>query len=188
MEFDRRSFISATGATVASLTLAGCMGGGPRDQESDPAEGSGGNETTTGGNETGNGDSDLTDLDGELGETPQFLKIASFEAYETVEDVGVFGTVKNVGDNPIDDLEVEVTLNDGDTVIGEFVDTADAERDYLPTGKQWRFNVVFEDENLSQATGFTVSADGDIVENSAFGNNTSDAFGNDTGTENETTT
>lgn len=63
----------------------------------------------------------------------------------------------HVGDNPLDDIEIEVTLNDGDTVIGEFID-------YLRPGNNWRFDVVFEDENLSQATGFTISADAEVVE------------------------
>lgn len=159
MGLDRRKFVSATGAAIASLAVAGCMG-----------DENGGGDQNGGGNGT-NGDTgdDFTDLDGEAGDTPNYLKITSFNAYETSDNVGVFGVVKNVGDNPLDHLEVEVTLKDGDTVLGEVIDTAEKEIDYLQPGKQWRFNAVFDDENLSKATGFTVSADGEVVEEAGDG-------------------
>lgn len=58
------------------------------------------------------------------------------------------GIVENVGDNLLADIEVGVTLNDGETVIGDFVDTSSEDIDYLRPGNNWRFDVVFEDKNL----------------------------------------
>ncbi|MFC7223892.1 FxLYD domain-containing protein [Halalkalicoccus sp. GCM10025322] len=88
-----------------------------------------------------------------------------------IENVGVMGVAENVGDDPLDDIEIEVTLNDGDTVIGEFIDTSTEDIDYLRPGNDWRFDVVFEDESLSDATNFTISADAEVVEGGDAGTN-----------------
>ena len=171
---DRREFLTTTGASVASIAVAGCLGGDGGDGGDGGNGGDGGhggnesnetaNEST--GNETDDKSVDIDDWDltGEVGETPEYLEVTSFNAYETADNVGVMGVVENVGDNPLDNVEVEVTLNDGDTVIGEFVDTSTEDIDYLRPGNSWRFDVVFEDENLSQATGFTISADAEVAE------------------------
>lgn len=158
MDLDRRKFLAATGATVASLSIAGC---------SDNAGNEGGNQPA-GGNDTGNsgngGNDGIFDLQGEVGNTPNYLEVTSFNVYQTADNVGVFGKIKNVGQNPVEDLEVEVTLRDDDTVIGEWIDTDEEERDLLRPGNVWRFNVVFQDENAGQGTGFSISADGNVVQ------------------------
>ena len=173
-DLDRRAFLTTTGASVASIALAGCLGGNGGNGDGgngagDNATGdnaTGGNETNETGNETDDRSVDIDewDLDGEVGETPEYLEITSFNAYETADNVGVMGVAENVGDNPLDDIEIEVTLNDGDTVLGEFVDTSTEDIDYLPPGNNWRFDVVFDDENLSDATGFTISAEAEVVD------------------------
>lgn len=172
MTVNRRKFLTATGATVASLAIAGCTG------EQNGGEAAEENETDA-DEPAGDTDDDFVDIEGEAGDTPNYLELTSFNAYETADNVGVFGTVKNVGDNPIEDLEVEVTLNDGDTVIGEVVDTTEQEIEVLLPGNKWQFNVTFEDENTSKATRFTVSADGDVEE-------TDNGNGNETTTGTET--
>ncbi|WP_336364575.1 FxLYD domain-containing protein [Halalkalicoccus salilacus] len=168
---DRREFLTTTGASVASIAVAGCLGGNGGNGNGDG--GTGDNESTAGnesnestGNETDDQSVDIDEwgVTGEVGETPEYLEVTSFNAYETADNVGVVGVVENVGDNLLDDVEVEVTLNDGDTVLGEFVDTSTEDIDYLRPGNVWRFDVVFEDENLSDATNFTISADAEVAE------------------------
>lgn len=167
MELNRRKFVSTTGAAVASLAVAGCMGN--EDTGENGGNGGNGGDDGNGGNGNDTDDpsvnvDDQWDLDGEVGETPEYLEITSFSAYETSDNVGVMGTVENVGNSPLDDIEIEVTLNDGDTVLGEFVDTSTEVIDSLSPGESWQFNVVFEGENLGDATDFTVSAQAEVVE------------------------
>lgn len=173
MELNRRKFVSTTGAAVASIAVAGCMGNNGDTGENGGNGGNGGNGSNGGnGGNGGNGDGanqPSVDIDewgvtGEVGETPEYLEITSFSPYETADNVGVMGTIQNVGNNPLDDVQIEVTLNDGDTVIGEFVDTSTDDIDYLRPGNNWDFNVVFDGENLSNATNFTVSASAEVVE------------------------
>ncbi|WP_336365218.1 FxLYD domain-containing protein [Halalkalicoccus salilacus] len=175
---DRREFLTTTGASVASIAVAGCLGGNGGNGNGDGGTGDNGstagnesNEST--GNETDDQSVDIDewDLTGEVGETPEYLEITSFNPYETADNVGVIGVAENVGDNPLDDIEIEVSLNDGDTVIGEFIDTSTEDIDYLPPGDSWRFDVVFDDENLSDATNFTVSAEAEVVEEADTGMN-----------------
>ena len=56
-----------------------------------------------------------------------------------------------------------VAATPDETVIGKFIDTSTEDIDYLPPGNDWRFDVVFEDENLSDVTSFTISADAEVV-------------------------
>ncbi|WP_336365067.1 FxLYD domain-containing protein [Halalkalicoccus salilacus] len=167
-EFDRREFLTTTGASVASIAVAGCLGG----NGGNGGDGGDGGEGGTDSNETANERTPPPlDIDGEIGETPESLEITSFNAYAMIENVGVMGVAENVGDNPLDDIEIEVTLNDGDTVLGEFIDTSTEDIDYLRPGNSWRFDVVFEDESLSDATNFTISADAEVVEGGDAGTN-----------------
>ena len=164
-DLGRREFLTTTGASVASIAVAGCLGGNGGNGGNG---GDGGNEST-GANESNERTANERtppplDIDGQIGETPDSLEITSFNPYATIENVGVMGVAENVGDNPLDDIEIEVTLHDGDTVISEFINTSTEDIDYLPPGNDWRFDVVFEDENLSEATNFTISADAEVVE------------------------
>ena len=171
-DLNRRAFLTTTGATVASVAVAGCLGGNGGD-------GDGGNGSNTSNESTGNESNETgnertprpEDVDGEVGETPEYLEITSFSAYEMVDNAGVMGVAENVGDAPLDDIEIEVTLNDGDTVIGEFVDTSTEDIDYLRPGNEWRFDVVFENEDLTDATNYTISADAEVVEETANATN-----------------
>lgn len=141
---------------------------GQPDEEASPGGGAspGGEGSPTGqaspGNATDGGGS-VADLDGEVGQTPEYLQIDEHSAYESGDDVGVIGVVRNVGPRPLENVEVEVTLRDGDTVLGEFVDTSEQEIELLRPGNAWRFQVVFEDENLSRATGYTIAAEADVA-------------------------
>ncbi|WP_336364563.1 FxLYD domain-containing protein [Halalkalicoccus salilacus] len=173
-DIDRREFLTTTGASVVSIAVAGCLGGNGSDGGNG---GDGANESneSTGANESNETANERTppplDIDGEIGDTPDSLEITSFHAYETIENVGVMGVAENVGNSPLDDIEIEVTLNDGDTVIGEFIDTSTEDIDYLRPGNIWRFDVVFEEENISEATTLTISADAEVVEGGDAGTN-----------------
>lgn len=151
---NRRAFLTATGATVTSVGVAGCLGG------------TGGTDGTT--NET---DWPSEDVNGEVEDTPDFLEITSFDAYETGDDVGVLGTVENVGDSPLDDINVTVTLYNEDVVLDEFVDSSTEDIDDLRPDNKWQFYVVVGDEQSAEATGFTISADAEVVEEAENGTN-----------------
>jgi hypothetical protein len=142
---DRRTFIKATGATVASVGLAGCS------------------QLSNGGND--NEELDWEELEAEVGETPDNIELVESRLVETEEGAAVIGTLRNTGVNPYSVLEVEVTLNDGDTLLGEWVDTTEEEINGLDAGETWRFIATFDDENVYDATGYTINVDGD-VENS----------------------
>lgn len=150
----RRDLVSTAGATVASVAVAGCIG-----DSGSGSDGSGNNSST--GTETNWPSENVT---GEVGETPSYLEITSFSAYSTGDDVGVLGTVQNVGNDHLDNVEVEVTLHDGDTVIGEFVDASSQDIDDLRPDNKWQFYIVFEGEQASNATSYTVSADAEAIE------------------------
>lgn len=157
MELDRRKFVTSAGAVAATVGLAGCAGGGGNETGTETEAGAQG-ETQTGSPQEG----DIDELEGKEGQMPNYLKLTNHFAYVSGDNVGVVGTLKNVGDQPLNEVEVEVTLRDGDTVIGEFIDTSEEEIETLRPGNSWRFNVVFEDENLAQGTGYTVSADAQV--------------------------
>lgn len=198
---DRRKFIAAAGATVTSISLAGCanpedgdtaggvggtedtdaiggdtdteMGGGDTDTEMDDGE-----ETTTdsdGETTTGDGGGDPSEAEGELDEISQYVEVTSHEAFAEGDAVGVRGTIENTADQALDSVEVEVTLNDGDTLLGEFIDTSDEEIDSLASGETWDFEVTIDDEVMHSETTYTISVDADLAEDA-----------NDTGTETST--
>lgn len=154
-ELNRRAFLTATGATVASVGVAGC------------SSDSGSNGSNGGSSETGWS----KDVSGEVEETPDSLEITSFDAYETGDDVGVLGTVENVSDSRLDNIDVTVTLYNEDAVIGEFVDSSTEDIDDLRPGNKWQFYVVVGDEQSAEATGFTISADAEVVEGAENGTN-----------------
>lgn len=147
---DRRTCVATVGATLAGVGLAGCSGesNGENDDESD---------------ETDDDDElDWENLEAELGETPDSVELVDSYLVETEEGAAVIGMIRNTGENPYSVLEVEVTLNDGDTVLGEWVDTTQEEIDGLDAGESWRFVAEFEDENVYEATGYTINVNADV--------------------------
>lgn len=148
-----RSITRAT-AGAGSLAIAGCID----DEESG---------TGDSGNGSGDaGDSDEFDLgiEGEIGDTPETLEVTDRNVFKTVDPVGLFGSVTNAGDVPCQYAEVEATLNDGDTVVGEFVDISEDQIDHLRPGEQWNFRMFLEGEQISDSTGDTITLDGEQVE------------------------
>ncbi|NHN41635.1 hypothetical protein G9C85_08310 [Halorubellus sp. JP-L1] len=146
----RRTFLAVTGATAASVALAGC---------GEPAQDNG----DGGGNGGGDDDVDFDAVEGETGETADNLALTSTTMVETSRGVAVMGTVENTGETAYDFVEVEVTLNDGDSTIGEVADTSDDELDGLGAGELWRFMTSFDGEEMYAATGYTVNIDGELA-------------------------
>lgn len=144
----RRNFLAVTGATAASVALAGCndLGQDNGDGGADDSD-----------------DIDLGDVEGETGETADNLELTSSSMLETSRGVAVMGTVRNTGDTDYEFVEAEVTLNDGDTVLGEWVDTTEEELDGLHAGELWRFMAPFDGEEMYEATGFTINLDGELA-------------------------
>jgi hypothetical protein len=143
---DRRTLIATTGAAVGGIGLAGCSG---------PSDGNG-NESDA------NDELDWEGLEAEVGETPDSVELMDSRLVETEEGAAVVGTIRNTGVNPYSVLEVEVTLNDGDTVLGEWLDTTEEEINGLDAGETWRFVATFEGENVYDATGYTINVNADV--------------------------
>lgn len=147
---DRRTFIATAGVTAASVGLAGCG------QQSND-----GNGDETSGSDADD-EFDWEELEAELGETPDSIELMDSRLVETQSGAAVIGTLKNTGNNPYSFLEVEVTLNDGDTVLGEWIDSTEEEINDLGAGESWRFDATFDNENVYEATGYTINVDGDV--------------------------
>jgi hypothetical protein len=188
---NRRKFVVATGATLASIGFAGCSsdadGSTGGTEASDGSEGSGGSSGGSGGSSGGTGDDefDLSSVDGTLGDNvSENVEVTDHRAFQTADDVGVTGVIENTSGQQLEFVEVEVTLNDGDTVIGEFVDTSDEEIDSLGAGKQWRFWLTFDDEELGSDTSYTIDVEAEVADDAEEATTT----GTDTSTESGTST
>jgi hypothetical protein len=191
---NRRKFVVATGATLASIGLAGCSsdadgstGGTEVSDGSAGSDGSGGSSGGSDGSSGGTGDDefDLSSVDGTLGDNvSENVEVTEHRAFQTADDVGVTGVIKNTSGQQLEFVEVEVTLNDGDTVIGEFVDTSDEEIDSLGAGKQWRFWLTFDDEELGSDTSYSIEVEAEVADDA----DEATATGTDTSTESGTAT
>jgi hypothetical protein len=169
----RRSFVAATGTALATVGLAGCTGDGT-DDGTEP--GTADTETTADSTdtETSDGEFDPDSAEGSLGEVSENVEVTEHGFFEESDELGVGGVVENVSGDPLEYVEVEVTLNDGDTIIGEFVDTSDEERDYLAAGEQWDFRTTFDDEQLTANTSYTIDVEAEISDD------VTDGTGNET--------
>lgn len=147
---DRRKFILGTGTAIAAVGLAGC-GSPSGDETTEPSD-----------DEDSDDDFDPFSIEGETDGEFDNVELVSHDIAQTGDDVGVTGVVENTSDKVLDYVEVEVSLNDGDTIIGEFVDTSDEELDFLAPGNRWRFHVSFEDEDLSRARGYTIGIESEV--------------------------
>lgn len=121
-------------------------------------------DTTGDGTTTRDDDLDLGEVEAEIGKTPNNVNVVDSRLVETAEGAAVIATVENSGDRAYQFIEAEVTLRDGDTVIGEWVDTSEEELDNLGAGETWRFVADFDDEGVTRATGYSITVDGDLVE------------------------
>lgn len=157
---NRRAFVTTAGAAIASVSLAGCMG----DDDVGDSPGDGNETATPGGNGSQNdtrGDFDLGAVEGEVGDVPNGLAVVDHQMVETQNGVAVSGTVENKSDQAFEYVEVEVTLNDGDSIIGEWTDTSEEEMDGLGAGETWRFLAQFDGEDVYQSTTYSIELDGD---------------------------
>lgn len=162
---DRRKYIATVGATLAGVALAGCS-------EQSDGEVSGESEETDANDEL-----DWENIEAEVGDTPDTVELVESSLVETESGASVIGTIRNTGDNPYSVLEVEVTLNDGDTILGEWIDSTDEEINGLDAGESWRFVAEFENENVYEATGYTINVNADIEMSEGDGTG-NDSMGN----------
>jgi uncharacterized membrane protein len=176
---ERRKFVKAAGAATIALGTTGCLGGEsttasetgtPPSTETDTNQstGEGTEQPAEGSTETGEASENIEDLDidGVVGESPEYLEVTSQELYQENGEVGVRGTVENTGDQPYESVEVEVVVQDdaGD-VLYEFVDEKEeVQRGSLAAGESWQFNVIFEEARLSEVTEYTVTVEGDLAQ------------------------
>ena len=187
---DRRKFIAATGATLATIGLAGCSSESDgatdgTDASGGSSGGSGNSSDGSGGSSGGSGDDefDLSSVDGTLGDNvSENVEVTEHRAFQTADNVGVTGVIENTSGQRLEFVEVEATLNDGDTVIGEFVDTSDEEIDYLGAGNQWRFWLTFDDEELGSDTSYTIEVEAEIADDAEGANGTETETSTESGT------
>lgn len=198
----RRTFITATGSTLAAVGLAGCSSSSNSESD-DTTQGDGETSGTGAGNasQSGNGTQSNNDTAGPVdqkfdpvnlaGEDPESLgegvALISHTAFETEEDVGVTGVIENTGEAAFSQVEVTVELQDDDIKIEESVDTSSQELDRLQPGLQWRFWTTFETENLTDSMSYVLDVSAERVESATA---TGEPGGNETvavdGSENDT--
>lgn len=126
---NRRTFIATMGASMGTMTLAGCA-----DEASDTSSGSSGTENNNG--DTSDGSSSKT-----TNESKPKVEILSHETYSgEYGSSGVKGTVINNSDSEIASVEISVKFFDSEgTRIGEGVDYASD----LGAGKKYDFKAEF---------------------------------------------
>jgi hypothetical protein len=172
---NRRTFLKATGGTSLLGLAAGCLGGeeGEATETANPdatTSGTTTDGTTTESDETTE-DGDQQDIDGEVGESPQALSVASRELYRTDGEVGLRATVENTGDEAFHYVEAEVTLQDDQgEVLYEFIDETEEEQiERLAPGDSWQFDVVFQEAQMAEVRTYTIDLEGYRAdENEAF--------------------
>jgi len=121
--------------------------------------------------ETESGAGGNTDFDGEIGDIPGNLEVTNHELYETNGEVGLRGTIQNMGDSAFELVQAEVTLQDdaGD-ILYEFIDESeDASVSQLEAGSEWQFDVTFEEAQISEVTSYTIDVDGYLATDGEFG-------------------
>lgn len=156
------------GAVAAAASFAGCNEGGMN--ENTPAK----TGTSTEKNVAAEED-DFFDLeeDDVTDDDEDALVIQNSRLVRTADGAGVFGDVKNTGNETFTFLEVTATLYDEtDDVLGEFFDNSEDESiDELGPGEVWDFEIFFEDADLGAAASYSLSASGTVAEDGGDGMN-----------------
>lgn len=191
---DRRKFVKGAGALVTTGAIAGCLGNqqGSADNEGGQATtGQGGNASAQG---SGQGDiGEFFDLDGNIAQNSdpnlEFLHtrlvrtggqnlgggqgggsagVFDFPWVGEQGGAGVIGAIRNTADRPMTFAEVTATLYDqGDNVLGTWGNsTEEARVQFLRPNQTWTFRIWFESVDLSKAARYTLSADGQLANNS----------------------
>ena len=136
MELNRRKYLATLGATVTSLTLAGCGS----DDGGDFEEGGGDGNNDGGGS---NGGDDSTPTSGSDGAS-QDIELLSHEMVREdeggmAESVAVEGEAENVSGGELSYAEVEVKFYEGDTLAESFLDNING----WSAGETWAFEVQY---------------------------------------------
>lgn len=151
---NRRQYIRvAAGVPIAVLT-AGCAGNGTTNGGGD----GGMTETVVvavGEGDGGGAEPPATESDVEAIE----ITTAEFERIDENEFV-VRGAVENVGDQPIDHIELDVRLYEQSGGEEGFFDEALRQREFefLDTGQEWDFRIRFDDVEIGSVEQFSISA------------------------------
>lgn len=161
---DRRKFIKTTGIAAGTVSIAGCMG----NDGNGNAGGNGGTTTTNGGgnkttnNESRDGDEDFWNVVEEINEK-KTLKVTQTRLYRTENGAGVYGVVKNTGNEPYSEVEAEVTLyDDKGEAFNEFIDESETDEiDSLSPGGKWDFNVYFQEADWNRISKYVIDVSGE---------------------------
>lgn len=146
MTMQRRTFITAIGATAATMSIAGCTGD---DEPSDSSSG--------GADSTSSGDSSSGSADGskgtDSGSSKPKLEILEDEFYEEDMSAGVKGTVINNSDSEISYVGVQAKFLDSEgTRVGEGMDNTTE----LGGGQKWSFDAMYMDTESDQIDDYKI--------------------------------
>ena len=109
---------------------------------------------------------DLGDIGGEIDNQDDNLEVLSSHLTRQESQTFVTGDIKNVGQDDIENIEVEVTLYENETnAIADFTQTVDQEEEVqqLAPGQIWEFRVVFDDVDLNSVARYVVTANSELV-------------------------
>lgn len=163
---ERRNFVKTAGAVGATITAAGCLnngggngGGGGGGNETGNQTGGTGNQT---GGEANDGDEDFWNIVEEINEK-KTLKVTQTRLYRTKNGAGVYGVVKNTGNEPYSEVEAEVTLyDDQGEAFNDFIDeTEEDEINSLAPGSTWDFNVYFQEADWNRIAKYVINVSGE---------------------------
>jgi len=177
----RRAFLATLGA-LATTGLVGCSAlSGSETSTPEPAASPGGDSnggdtptTTPAGNGTATDDGQTTitgprdpsfeDITGEVVDTPTNLVVENHHLVDMVNDIGFVGTVHNRDAQPYTNVEVEVTMYDGDTELGAHTDRSEEDIHGLDEDETWRFFIQIDDAVVSDMSQYRIDVDGVIDE------------------------
>lgn len=111
-------------------------------------------------------DADFGDIDGEIDDQDPNLEILSTHLTRQESQTFVTGSVKNVGQEDIENVEVSVTLyDDDDNELFDFNDTVEEQEQQqrLAPGAIWDYKVVFEDVDMQSVARYVVTAESSLV-------------------------
>lgn len=145
---ERRRFLAMAGATVMSMSIAGCGTESSSDTSGGDANDDGGNDN--GDDSSGNSTTDGGDSGGDGGGG---LEILEDEYYEEDISAGVRGTVVNNSDSEVSYVGVQAEFLDSEgTRVGEGLDnTTD-----LAGGQEWDFDTVALDADAEEIDSYNI--------------------------------
>jgi hypothetical protein len=106
------------------------------------------------------------DVTGDIDNQDENVEILTSHLTRQESRTVVLGTIKNVGEEAAENVEVNVTLyDDDDNELFDFNDTVEKEEEEqrLAPGTIWNFSVVFDDVDMQEVARYVVTANSELV-------------------------